>query len=539
MPPARSSSIHSLLNPLPSANPPSNQSPTRSESSFSSPPNRSTNIMDMDIDGPVQNIGVGMFGGGRRPGTSVNGMGGGGINRGGFQYPMIAEGDEELEDEESQPQTHQQQQRFSNPPRPPSRTPTVQGQYQYHHSTSSSNPSGNPFELPSRIIYSPTGSLTAPPPPRPSNPSNPQQPLSPTSPLSPNNPGRRTSTSSFATPQSPRLIRLQGADDCIFPDETPVNYMARFLAIKISELVADLIGPGGLESGGFNWETGELPNGQGVLEIEGKLGTIIDKTTSSRLRLPVVTETVLASDDPTFSSTIRFDSQIPFQDHSNLYCHLSRAADLGRSDRRPKSAEYLRSWERWGYRHVYTEDEFWSLPSEGRGREGGKLRVSKDSRGNIIPGSMIEKRKLCDWNVYCPQREFDWRLSVSLEKKLASFPPNAVPQSDRRRKKNRVSYIHQSNQIDLTEVQTGDQPPHYEVEVEMIQNGFFIDNCYAWLRNKKDNGYLSLVTFFMNNIHALQNRTFALNRHPETERLMLHHIESERAKEEERRRVGR
>jgi hypothetical protein len=64
-----------------------------------------------------------------------------------------------------------------------------------------------------------------------------------------------------------------------------------------------------------------------------------------------------------------------------------------------------------------TEDEFWTVQGgDARGR--GKLRVSRDEHGKIIPGSMIEKRKLIDWNVYCPQSELDFRVSLSLEKPL-------------------------------------------------------------------------------------------------------------------------
>lgn len=48
--------------------------------------------------------------------------------------------------------------------------------------------------------------------------------------------------------------------------------------------------------------------------------------------------------------------------------------------------------------------------------QGAKIRVTKDEKtGEIKEGGVIQKDRLADLNVYCPQGEFDYRISVNVE----------------------------------------------------------------------------------------------------------------------------
>jgi polynucleotide 5'-triphosphatase len=61
-------------------------------------------------------------------------------------------------------------------------------------------------------------------------------------------------------------------------------------------------------------------------------------------------------------------------------------------------------------RHI---DSFYNIASSQRG--GGKVRVSRDREGNIVPDGVIRKRRIGDLNVYSPRSAFDWRISINTE----------------------------------------------------------------------------------------------------------------------------
>lgn len=51
---------------------------------------------------------------------------------------------------------------------------------------------------------------------------------------------------------------------------------------------------------------------------------------------------------------------------------------------------------------------------------GGKVRVSRDKDGNVIPGGVIRKRRIADLDVSSPMETFDWRISISEEEPCKS-----------------------------------------------------------------------------------------------------------------------
>jgi len=72
-------------------------------------------------------------------------------------------------------------------------------------------------------------------------------------------------------------------------------------------------------------------------------------------------------------------------------------------------------------------------------------------------------------NIYSPKWRVDWRISVNLE--IPERPPTGSP--EKTRKKDRLSYTHETSKIDLTQVvlqSSPEGPPTllHELELEMV-----------------------------------------------------------------------
>lgn len=79
----------------------------------------------------------------------------------------------------------------------------------------------------------------------------------------------------------------------------------------------------------------------------------------------------------------------------------------------------------------------------------GKVRVTRDAETLAIkPDGIIQKTRIADLNIHCPNRLFDYRISINVER------PAEEPTSDHVsiREKNRLSYAHQNFIVDLTQV---------------------------------------------------------------------------------------
>lgn len=64
------------------------------------------------------------------------------------------------------------------------------------------------------------------------------------------------------------------------------------------------------------------------------------------------------------------------------------------------------------YKHTHTTDSF--FPASQMSASGAKRRVTtNDKTGQVV--ECMEKIKLANLNVYSPNEEFDWRVSVNLE----------------------------------------------------------------------------------------------------------------------------
>ena len=123
---------------------------------------------------------------------------------------------------------------------------------------------------------------------------------------------------------------------------------------------------------------------------------------------------------------------------------------------------------RMGYRHTKETDTFYDLSQSGllalpsslninpRSASKVKVRLTHDQKtGKEL--AKIVKTRLADIDVYSPQNQVDWRISVNVEmdfqgdmRDLIELDKKGGRAADRN--KDRMSYKHQAYQIDLTQV---------------------------------------------------------------------------------------
>ncbi|KAF9109621.1 mRNA-capping enzyme subunit beta [Mortierella sp. AM989] len=164
--------------------------------------------------------------------------------------------------------------------------------------------------------------------------------------------------------------------------------------------------------GDFLLQYCNLPN----VEIEAKLGVILDYNTGQRLELPVKNEVVLSQNSGLryrFVSDMTLERQIQ-------------------------------------YRHTYEVDQFFPGPG-GKG----KVRVTKDQKTNkVIENGIVRKDRIANLDVLSPRNAFDFRVSVNAEVPVPA--PSGTAQFERN--KDRLSYRLNNLKIDLTQVKSGNTP---------------------------------------------------------------------------------
>lgn len=204
-----------------------------------------------------------------------------------------------------------------------------------------------------------------------------------------------------------------------------------------------------------------------VVEIEAKIGQIIDQNTNDRLRLPVETECVLSRSDPNLRT--QFRSSMTVGQHSRLNQFLNRSLQ----DSKPPLKNPKKPRLPLEYVHTYETDTFYSLSPNALSllppsiqhhldrRNKPKVRITTDQRTGQVTAKIIKVR-ISNIEIHCPQTAFDWRLSVSLEVNWDGDLKDLVESTEGingrspDRNKDRMSYKHSHYQIDLTQVKLGD-----------------------------------------------------------------------------------
>ncbi|KAJ5244209.1 hypothetical protein N7489_004305 [Penicillium chrysogenum] len=259
---------------------------------------------------------------------------------------------------------------------------------------------------------------------------------------------------------------------------------------------------------------GSAAAGQGtIIEIEAKLGHIIEMDSRDRIHLPILTESVLNRENARVRTS--FESKMTVEQHRAMNNFLNEAVKA--SIPQPNSTRIPLAYVHKKERDTFYEIQAADLPPVIRQnlnpRHKPKVRVTTDERtGEII--AKIVKCRIADVDVCSPRTTVDWRVSVNLEMEYTGDVSHlpvvdaAVSKGGRGdRIKDRMSYRHLAYQVDLTQVAKSDQQPgknefEHELEVEVSAEEIRRQGQLAMSGDPK-NQYEDLVKGFVDNIRLL------------------------------------
>jgi len=170
------------------------------------------------------------------------------------------------------------------------------------------------------------------------------------------------------------------------------------------------------------------------------------------------------------------------------------------------------------YSHPHEYDEFYDLNEEGKRnlppsilhwmnpRHKPRVRRTIDEETRQVKAQIIKSR-IADLEVYNPQSDFDYRVSISIESPWEGDPNwlSEMGEENRDRQKDRMSYRHMAYQIDLTQVSyqnTAEKEHELEVEIstEMVRRE--LDN----LKMNRFSRYEPLIRGLIDNLRILCRR---------------------------------
>ncbi|KAG8904789.1 mRNA-capping enzyme subunit beta [Tulasnella sp. 403] len=242
--------------------------------------------------------------------------------------------------------------------------------------------------------------------------------------------------------------------------------------------------------------------GRSNVEVEAKVGMIIDTRSDERINLPVSSETILAPDYP----EIRFSSNMTVQQYAQYNQALNKLVERANQPTYPNA--------RIRYEHARMVDTFHTpVAGSGFGSGSGKIRVTTDAKTGEVK-ECVQKTRIADLNIYSPKRKLDWRVSVSTETPVPLPPSGSAALYTRR--KDRLSYTHQSFKVDLTQVtpsNPGSAAPSeqlHELEIEFADSNELMRTVRARTRStgatwtgKEGELFDELMRIFVNNIRIL------------------------------------
>ncbi|KAH0538269.1 hypothetical protein FGG08_005140 [Glutinoglossum americanum] len=265
---------------------------------------------------------------------------------------------------------------------------------------------------------------------------------------------------------------------------------------------------------------GGIPGHGAQLEIEAKIGQLIDKNTGKRLRLPVMNECIISKDDP--SLWINFKSSMTESQHKTLNQFLNEAVMKSQMPKMPLDPSQPQQKPRIPMTYVHTRerDSFYELPPHAQNtlplsiraqinnRNKVKVRVTTDQKSGKTLAKII-KARVADLDIHSPQTQFDWRISVNLEMGYEGEIEGLVEGGDggnrADRNKDRMSYRHLAYQIDLTQVTPSDSTSkadkEHELEVEVSTAEIRKQGLLA--RDTGSSAYEELVKGFVDNVRVL------------------------------------
>ncbi|KAI9834642.1 MAG: mRNA-capping enzyme subunit beta [Phylliscum demangeonii] len=265
------------------------------------------------------------------------------------------------------------------------------------------------------------------------------------------------------------------------------------------------------------------------LEIEAKLGHLIDKNTNERVRLPISTECVFNQKDGSWRTAFR--SSMTESQHRVLNQYLNKAVVHSKQlpGSTPTSAHAngtstpSKARIPMDYVHTRERDRFYDLPAAQlpslplsvrpalNNRHRTRVRVTTDQKTGE-PLAQIVKIRLADLDVYSPRTAFDWRLSVNLETAFDGDVSHLIEivENGRRseRLKDRMTYKHLAYQIDLTQVtmasdDQGTAKPGREHELEVEVSAERIREQGLLAKTGQVTQYEDLIKGFIDNVRTL------------------------------------
>ncbi|KAF5101255.1 hypothetical protein D0Z00_000925 [Geotrichum galactomycetum] len=191
------------------------------------------------------------------------------------------------------------------------------------------------------------------------------------------------------------------------------------------------------------------------VEVEIKLGKIYDKSTRQRVKLPIVTDTIIDFEHAktsTFFEPGLTDAE--FVKAKSLFDNLAKE-----SKRNPSSATAIIN---------FPERETTDIIMAERGSSN-NLRITYNEE--FKQTERITKQKIDQLLIHSPRSDHDFRITVSIEipdKESVINKDKFI--SSTKRAKRRSSYIHKALQVDLTRVKTDDTVVTHELELEINQS---------------------------------------------------------------------
>ncbi|KAI8947860.1 CYTH-like domain-containing protein [Xylaria longipes] len=258
------------------------------------------------------------------------------------------------------------------------------------------------------------------------------------------------------------------------------------------------------------------------IEIEAKLGTIIDKSTNDRVELRIQAGECVIGE----GARIAFRSSMTENQHRELNEYLNNQVKASLFPRNSTAAPRVPVQ----YVHRRQKDRFFELPAHLRQRLPHsianllppnaplKARVTYDQKtGNVL--AKIVKARVADLHIHMAHMPLDCRISINIEWDWDGPPQeieeNQIPNKDRQpdRNKDRLSYTHGFYQIDLTQVTQEAHGPHgqaglsskeHELEIE-LESRVLYEHGHLLMRGEP-NRFTDLVDGFVDNVRVLAKR---------------------------------
>ncbi|KAI9351997.1 mRNA triphosphatase CET1 [Obelidium mucronatum] len=217
------------------------------------------------------------------------------------------------------------------------------------------------------------------------------------------------------------------------------------------------------------------------IEIEAKLGVLVEKRSNQRMYIPEVETEAVVSDDH-MRKTARFKSDMTFDQHGNFNRFLNKAVEDHKGAVK--------------YTHRYELDKFYPPNRSG----GDRVRVTVDTKTDEVI-AVIEKKRIADLNIYSPSTQLDYRISINLE--VPADKPYSEQDVVHERNKDRLSYVFQCVQVDLTQVtDSSSGTKNHELECEIANTQVLLKEKEK-LDHRHPNQFHEIVGVLVNNVRAL------------------------------------